>query len=81
MEHDLNPNLLRSWIARYQKIQARLEHELVARTPAISDGVAIDLPNAPSAFVPVVAAPPSSPALLQSRYLRFEQWHYRCTCV
>ncbi|MEW9020948.1 MULTISPECIES: transposase [Burkholderia] len=20
MEHDLNPNLLRSWIARYQKI-------------------------------------------------------------
>ncbi|WP_175035921.1 IS66-like element accessory protein TnpA [Burkholderia lata] len=64
MEHDLNPNLLRSWIARYQKIQAQLEHERVARTTAISDGVAIDLPNTPSAFVPVVAVPPSSPALL-----------------
>ena len=56
MEHGLNPNLLRSWIARYQKIQAQLEHERVARTPAISDGVKIDLPSAPSAFVPIVAA-------------------------
>ncbi|WP_175924552.1 IS66-like element accessory protein TnpA [Burkholderia latens] len=56
MEHGLNPNLLRSWIARYQKIQAQLEHERVARTPAISDGVTIDLPNPPSAFVPIVAA-------------------------
>ncbi|WP_244135773.1 transposase, partial [Burkholderia seminalis] len=56
MEHGLNPNILRSWIARYQKIQAQLEHERVARTPAISDGVKIDLPNPPSAFVPIVAA-------------------------
>ncbi|MBR8285532.1 transposase, partial [Burkholderia cenocepacia] len=62
MEHGLNPNLLRSWIARYQKIQAQLEHERVARTPAISDGVTIDLSSTPSAFVPIVAATASPSA-------------------
>ena len=46
MEHDLNPNLLRSWVARHQKMQAKIEHDRVARSPAIPDGVTIDLPNA-----------------------------------
>ncbi|WP_082760539.1 transposase [Burkholderia stagnalis] len=54
MEHDLNPNLLRSWVARHQKIQAQIEHERVARTPVVADGVSIDMPTSPSAFVPVV---------------------------
>lgn len=63
MEHDLNPNLLRSWIARYQKVQAQVEHEQVARTPMTVDGVSIDILNTPSAFVPVVsnAASPAGP--------------------
>ena len=60
MEHELNPNLLRSWIARYQKSQAQVEHEELARAPMVADGVSIDLAGTPSAFVPVVstAAPP-----------------------
>ncbi|WP_179949210.1 MULTISPECIES: transposase [unclassified Burkholderia] len=55
MEHDLNPNLLRSWVARHQKIQAQVEHERMARTPVVADGVSIDIPNSPPAFVPVVS--------------------------
>ncbi|WP_423382843.1 transposase [Burkholderia sp. LMG 32019] len=43
MEHDLDPKLLCSWVARHQKIQAQIEHERVARTPMVADGVSIEL--------------------------------------
>ncbi|QPQ89109.1 hypothetical protein I6H08_38550 (plasmid) [Burkholderia gladioli] len=63
MEHDLNPNLLRSWVARHQKIQAQIEHDRVARSPAVSDGVTIDIPNTSPAFVPIASISALSPAL------------------
>ncbi|MGN3967586.1 transposase [Burkholderia gladioli] len=63
MEHDLNPNLLRSWVARHQKIQAQIEHDRVARSPAISDGVTIDIPNTSPAFVPIASISALPPAL------------------
>ncbi|WP_186079830.1 transposase [Burkholderia gladioli] len=76
MEHDLNPNLLRSWVARHQKIQAQIEHDRVARSPAISDGVTIDIPNTSPAFVPIAsisalppAFPPDPPPLEKSMAL------------
>ena len=60
MEHEINPNLLRSWVARHQKIQAQV-HERVARTPAIADGISMGMVDTPSAFVPVAALPASLP--------------------
>ncbi|ANB71496.1 hypothetical protein AYM40_03265 [Paraburkholderia phytofirmans OLGA172] len=76
MEHELNPNLLRSWIARYQKSQAQVEREKVAQAPMVADGVPIDLSGTPSAFVPVVstadppvALPPTSSASVPSMTL------------
>ncbi|RXV64448.1 IS66 family transposase [Burkholderia stabilis] len=65
MDHDVNPNQLRKWIASHQ--QRQLEQPSV--DAAVSDGVPIDIhgptsryssPDAPSAFVPVVPASPST---------------------
>ncbi|WGS40333.1 transposase [Burkholderia sp. JSH-S8] len=62
MDHDVNPNQLRKWIASHQ--QRQLGQPLV--DAAVSDGVPIDIhgptpryssPDTPSAFVPVVPAP------------------------
>ncbi|WP_134143449.1 transposase [Paraburkholderia sp. BL6665CI2N2] len=61
IDHDVNPNQLRKWIARYQQ-------RLQARDPMPVDGVAIDMvptglraiESSQSAFVPVVAAPSST---------------------
>ena len=64
MEYELNPNLLREWITRYQKAQATgnpVEKELTQ-----PDGVSIDVappamrtrgPEVPSSFIPVVQEP------------------------
>ncbi|MGZ0002875.1 IS66-like element accessory protein TnpA [Burkholderia gladioli] len=59
IEHDVNPNQLRKWIAKYQQRQQE-------RSPMAVDGVSIDMPSVRSraidrpqpAFVPVVATPP-----------------------
>ncbi|WP_442857144.1 IS66-like element accessory protein TnpA [Burkholderia sp. TSV86] len=63
MDHDVNPNQLRKWIASHQQRQ-------LARPSAdevVADGVPIDIPGptsgyrspeSPSAFVPVMPAPP-----------------------
>jgi transposase len=57
MEYGINPNLLRSWITRYQRSQK------TASLPAacVHDDV-IDMPALTPAFIPVVAAPPQSVA-------------------
>jgi transposase len=75
MEHDLNPNLLRSWVARHQRYRPR-SSTIVARSPAISDGVTIDIPNTSPAFVPIAsisalppALPPDPPPLEKSMAL------------
>ncbi|KVN06237.1 MULTISPECIES: transposase [unclassified Burkholderia] len=51
MEYGINPNLLRSWVTRYQRSQktANLPTE-----PADND--VIDMPASSPAFIPVVAA-------------------------
>ena len=66
MDHDVNPNQLRRWIARYQP---QIQHGCPASDPMVIDGVSIDVPaptlNSPGnastlpAFVPVVSAPVS----------------------
>lgn len=76
IDHDVNPNQLRKWIASHQQRQ-------LARPSAdevVADGVPIDIPGptsrypspeSPSAFVPVMSAPqqpspPRSPELLMA---------------
>ncbi len=61
MEHDLNLNVLRGWIAR--KTEAQVEHERVARTPTVTESVSIEIASTPSAFVPVVWTAASSVTL------------------
>jgi transposase len=66
MDHDVNPNQLRRWIARYQP---QILHESREPDPLVIDGVSIDIPaptvTSPSnattlpAFVPVISAPVS----------------------
>ncbi len=63
MEHELDLDVLRSWIARYEKAEAQVEHERAARTPTVTEGVYIDIASAPSAFVPV-ASTAASPVTL-----------------
>lgn len=71
MEHDINPNLLRTWVTQYRQKQAA--REPLAQIPEVPDGVMIDMPAAAplseayaAPFVPVAhtqalpsAAPPS----------------------
>ncbi|MFP4896712.1 transposase [Paraburkholderia sp. EG304] len=71
MDHDVNPNQLRRWIARYQP---QILHDPREPDPMVIDGVSIDIPaptvrsagnaNALPAFVPVIPAPvsPSTPS-------------------
>jgi transposase len=72
MEHDINPNLLRTWITQYRQRQAGKEQ--AAQIEEVPHGVLIDIPmstaEAPlpevnvAPFVPVVqtrVAPPASP--------------------
>jgi transposase len=64
MDHDVNPNQLRRWIARYQQ---QIQHDPRDPEPKVIDGVSIDIPastvrslknaSAASSFVPVVSAP------------------------
>lgn len=64
MDHDVNPNQLRRWIARYQP---QILHGSREPDPMVVDGVSIDIPAPPvkdsakantlPAFVPVVPAP------------------------
>ncbi|CAB3810450.1 hypothetical protein LMG27177_07215 [Paraburkholderia fynbosensis] len=61
MEHDLNLNVLRGWIAR--KTEAQVVHERVARTPTVTESVSIEIVSTPSAFVPVVWTAASSVTL------------------
>jgi len=66
MDHDVNPNQLRKWIANHQQRQlAQSSADAVA-----ADGVPIDIPGttsrcsspeSPPAFMPVVSAPLHSP--------------------
>lgn len=70
MDHGVNANQLRRWIARYQQ---QILHGPRDQEPMVIDGVSIDTPaptvrslenaSAASAFVPVVSAllPPSTP--------------------
>lgn len=75
MDHDVNPNQLRRWIARYQP---QILHDSREPDPMVIDGVSIDIPaptfrsagnaNTLPAFVPVISAPvstsaPSTPVL------------------
>jgi transposase len=68
MDHDVNPNQLRKWIASHQQRQLARP----AADEVVVDGVPIDIPGPtsrypspepPSAFVPVMSAPqqPSPP--------------------
>lgn len=71
MDHDVNPNQLRRWIARYQQ---QILHDSPEPDPVVIDGVSIDIaartvrsPCSAStlpAFVPVISAPvsPSTPS-------------------
>jgi transposase len=65
MDHDVNPNQLRRWIARYQP---QILHDCREPDPMVIDGAQIDIPptvrspgNASTlpAFVPVISAPES----------------------
>ena len=66
MEHDINANMLRTWITRYQQKQAAQEQEQVVREAIAVEDVLIDIPSPPtrnlpvelppSPFVPVVSA-------------------------
>ncbi|VVE59309.1 transposase [Pandoraea iniqua] len=66
MDHDVNPNQLRRWITRYQQREG-IQASAIRETEVV-DGVSIDMAPARSraiaspqpAFVPVVAAPPST---------------------
>ncbi|KVV42275.1 transposase [Burkholderia territorii] len=71
MDYDVNPNQLRKWITNYQ--QRQLAQSQLAPGAAVADGVHIDIPvstirhtpaESPSAFMPVVSAPPA-PSLLE----------------
>ncbi|MBN3783632.1 transposase [Burkholderia sp. Ac-20345] len=68
MDHDVNPNQLRRWISRHQ------QHTLQTPPrpdPLVIDGVSIDIPGSArrvpmseaQAFVPVVTAPLTVPAV------------------
>jgi transposase len=71
MDHDVNPNQLRRWIARYQP---QILHDCREPDPMVIDGVSIDIrapavrstdnANTLPAFVPVISAPvsPSTPS-------------------
>ncbi|QBR04023.1 transposase [Paraburkholderia pallida] len=71
MDHDVNPNQLRRWIARYQP---QILHDPREPDSMVIDGVSIDISaptvrsagnaNAFPAFVPVIPAPvsPSTPS-------------------
>jgi transposase len=68
MDHDVNPNQLRRWIARYQ--QGQILQAPRVPDPMVIDDVSIDIPpptttspthvSTAPAFVPVVSAPPAS---------------------
>lgn len=45
MDHDVNPNQLRRWTARYQ---TQVQHGCPASDPMVIDGVSIDVPLRPS---------------------------------
>ncbi|MDR8032078.1 transposase [Burkholderia cenocepacia] len=76
MDHDVNPNQLRKWIASHQQRQLAQS----SADAVVADDVPIDIPGPPSpcsssesppAFVPVVSAPvrpspPRSPELLMA---------------
>ncbi|MEK6381850.1 transposase [Burkholderia cenocepacia] len=68
MDHDVNPNQLRRWISRHQQhtLQTPMRPD-----PLVIDGVSIDIPgparrvpvSEAQAFVPVVTAPSTVPAV------------------
>jgi transposase len=70
MEHDINPNLLRTWVTQYRQKQAA--EERAAQISPVPDGVMIDAPvstavaplpeTSAAAFVPVVQMPAGSSA-------------------
>ena len=73
MEHDLNPNLLRTWVARYQKAQGAPDLQVAQVEGHRGEGLLLDatptqamvVAEAPSpipAFVPVVSLPQARPA-------------------
>ena len=78
MEHDINPNLLRTWVTQYRQRQAAMEP--VAQVSEVSDEVVIDIPasaalstssdNHAAPFVAVVhsSTPPAAapPAMTMS---------------
>jgi len=73
MEHDINANMLRTWITRYRQKQAVLEQEQVSQGAITVEDAQIDIPSPPmrnlpidsppSPFVPVVSALPAVPSI------------------
>lgn len=87
MEHDLNPNLLRTWVARYQKARGEPDLRLAQVDGQRGEGLLLDatptqamvVAEASSpipAFVPVVSLPQArpSPPSLQPPEMRIGLW-------
>jgi transposase len=82
MEHDINPNLLRTWVTQYRQKQAARQPP--AQILEVPDGVMIDMPAAAplseayaAPFIPVVhtqalpsAAPPPSMTMSLALHVR-----------